>query len=299
MTATPGASSAERASREGGFVLIFVLGVLVLLAVLAASVQLKAQLDARARRALNASAELTAAVDGVVRLMAFRLGEQRGGATVPLPLYVDGRDFGCLLGDVAVAVRVQDQAGLIDLNMASQATLERLIAFAGAANASELAAAIVDYRDTDDVALNGGSEARAYLGAGLSHGAKNAPFEAIEELDQVIGMTSVVLERVLPLVTVHASGAIDPAVAPVALRTALALPEQARAPTGAQIRPGDRGRARLFGIDVTGRRGDAVRGRRAIVEFVDRPGAGFVVRSWASSHQQNSLVQMSGNPPCE
>ena len=49
-----------------------------------------------------------------------------------------------------------------------------------------------------------GAESAAYQAAGLGHGPKNAPFETITELDQVLGMTATLLDRLRPLVTVYA-----------------------------------------------------------------------------------------------
>jgi general secretion pathway protein K len=306
MNVTPGASSAERAPLDAtgalqrdSFVLIAVLGVLLVLAILAASLQLRAQMAAKARRALNANAELSATADGMVRLLAYRLGEQRAGATLPLPLFVDGRSIGCNRGDVAFAFRVQDQAGLVDLNSASRPTLERILESVGAPQPQALAAAMIDFRDGDDIVSERGAELAAYQQAGLKHGPKNAAYEAIEELDQVLGMIPDLLRRVLPLVTVHAPpGSLDPAVAPRALRTAFALPEPASAPTGAQVRPGERGRARLYGIEVTARRNDGVAGRRAIIAYVDRSDVGYTVRSWTLLREASSTAENLGNSDC-
>ncbi|HSK39897.1 MAG TPA: hypothetical protein VK943_09015, partial [Arenibaculum sp.] len=47
-----------------------------------------------------------------------------------------------------------------------------------------------------------GGERRDYERLGLAHGPKDAPFEAVEELMQVAGMTSRLYGRVAPLVTV-------------------------------------------------------------------------------------------------
>jgi general secretion pathway protein K len=66
-----------------------------------------------------------------------------------------------------------------------------------------LAAAIVDFRDEDDVPGVNGAESAAYRAAGLAQGPKNAPFETVTELDQVLGMDLALLNRLRVVATVH------------------------------------------------------------------------------------------------
>ena len=56
-------------------------------------------------------------------------------------------------------------------------------------SAAALVDAIVDFRDEDDLHCLQGAEDRDYADAGLPRGAKDAAFEAVEELQQVLGMT--------------------------------------------------------------------------------------------------------------
>ena len=48
--------------------------------------------------------------------------------------------------------------------------------------------AIADFRDPDDLRRLNGAEDADYQSAGLKHGAKDGPFKAIEELQQVLGV---------------------------------------------------------------------------------------------------------------
>ncbi len=109
---------------------------------------------------------------------------------------------------------INDVAGLVDLNAASLALLEWLLHGLGVApdRAAALAAAIVDFRDDDGI---NGAESAAYRAAGLAHGPKNAPFETVMELDQVLGMDAALLGRLHAATTVYSrQPGIDGAVAP-------------------------------------------------------------------------------------
>src|SRR5262249_17910490 len=80
-----------------------------------------------------------------------------------------------------------------------------LIAAAGIdrAKAQSLAAAIADYRDADDLRRKDGGEAAEDRSAKLAWGPKNGPFEAIDELRQVLGMTSQINAQLVRNVTLY------------------------------------------------------------------------------------------------
>jgi len=75
-----------------------------------------------------------------------------------------------------------DESCRLDLNTANYETLRRLPGMT-----DEIAGAIVDWRDEDETVSENGSESQAYAAAGYR--AKNAPFETVEELRLVTGMT--------------------------------------------------------------------------------------------------------------
>jgi general secretion pathway protein K len=129
----------------------------------------------------------------------------------------------CAHGDVAIAV--YDVAGLVDLNAASPALLEWLLRGLGVApdRTAALAAAIVDFRDEDDIPSINGAESAAYRAAGLAHGPKNATFATVMELDQVLGMDVALLGRLRAITTVYSrQSGIDGAVAPREILSAAA-----------------------------------------------------------------------------
>ena len=137
----------------------------------------------------------------------------------------DGRPYWLDVGDARVEVRVVDEQGRIDLNLASADLLAALFRGAGAeqAQATQLAAAILDWRDGDDLNQpGGGAEDRDYAAAGLPYGAKDEPFESVAELQQVLGMPKALYARVAPFLTVYSGRAIpDPAFAQGAVLAAM------------------------------------------------------------------------------
>ena len=129
----------------------------------------------------------------------------------------DGTVYLWSFGGGQVWLSVQDEDGRIDLNAAPDALLQGLFASAGLDPdaAAAMVDAIADFRDPDDLHRLQGAEDRDYAEAGLPWGAKDAPFEAVEELQQVLGMTREIYERVAPALTVYSGRrGIDPQVAP-------------------------------------------------------------------------------------
>ena len=105
-----------------------------------------------------------------------------------------------------VQVRIIDETGKVDLNQADVPLLSRLMQVLGEPpDASDaLAAAIVDWRDADDLSQPvGGAEDGDYAAAGRPYGAKDAPFETIAELEQVLGMTPDLYARLEPFLTLY------------------------------------------------------------------------------------------------
>jgi general secretion pathway protein K len=128
---------------------------------------------------------------------------------------------------VGVGIRIVPLTGLIDLNSAAEPLLTDLIAVAGEVDrgrASRLAQRIIDWRDPDEQPQPDGAENAAYAAAGSPFRTRGGPFEAPEDLLQVLGVDFDLYERVRRLVTVHArgNGRVDPAAAPLPVLRVLA-----------------------------------------------------------------------------
>ncbi len=103
-----------------------------------------------------------------------------------------------------VRVRLISETGKIDINMADPVLLKSLMAHAPVdeAEQSSLVGAIIDWHDADDLVHLDGAEKNEYKAAGLSYQPRNKPFQSIEELQMVLGMTADVFKWIKPLVTV-------------------------------------------------------------------------------------------------
>lgn len=125
----------------------------------------------------------------------------------------------------AVSVRITDEQGKVDLNMADAELLSALLQAAGLARdeAAAIAAAILDWRDVDALTQpGGGAEDRDYAAAGRHYGAADAPFASVAELEQVLGMTPALYARIAQSLTVYSGRPVpDPAFAPATVLAAL------------------------------------------------------------------------------
>lgn len=134
------------------------------------------------------------------------------GATIVLPEFVGPGQ-----------VRVQDAAGLIDINAASADQLAALFASLGAEAdaARRLGDAAADWRDSDDLKRPFGAEAGDYAAAQAPPPA-NRDFEIETELALVLGMPQALADCALAHISVH-SGLASPdlGAAPALLRQAL------------------------------------------------------------------------------
>lgn len=211
MKAHPARDQAGRA-RQRGFALLAVLWLVVLLAIVAASFGTVARTEVHLGRNAVEKAKAEALADAGVHRAILALLE-------PEPAVrwrTDGAVYRLALAGGEVRVAIQDETGKIDLNMASDELLRGLFMAVGLGQdeAAAMADAVADFRDPDDLRRLHGAETADYLAAGLPYGSKDAPFQAIEELQQVLGMTAALYRRVAPLVTVYSwEDGIDPMVA--------------------------------------------------------------------------------------
>ena len=184
-----------------GIALISVLWVLVLLSLIAASFSRTTRTEVEFARNLVDNAKAEALADaGVYRAII--------GVSEPLESdkwLANGTPYVIQFPGGEVTVTIQDEVGKIDLNETQDSLLQGLFTLAGVEPLVSwgLVDAIVDFRDTDHLTKAKGAEDKEYAAAGLPHDAKDAPFESVEELRQVMGMTYDLYEKVAPLLTVH------------------------------------------------------------------------------------------------
>jgi general secretion pathway protein K len=136
----------------------------------------------------------------------------------------DGQERAVEYGGGTIRIALQDEAGKIDLNAAPDELLGGLFAVLGVGSeeTARLVDAIADWKDEDDVPRLNGAERDDYRRAGLAWVPRNGPFEAVEELSLVAGMTPALYARASPLVTIHSQNArVNPATASAQVLQAL------------------------------------------------------------------------------
>jgi general secretion pathway protein K len=108
-------------------------------------------------------------------------------------------------GEALVRVEMRDESARIDINTASDALLRGLMVSIGLTDeeATRLVDAIADWRDPDSLKRVQGAEEAEYQAAGLTYRPANAPFQAIEEIQLVLGMRPDIYRRVAPMITVY------------------------------------------------------------------------------------------------
>ena len=121
-----------------------------------------------------------------------------------------------------IGLRIQDEAGLVDINRADDALLRGLLSDAvppGQA-VTPLFDALLDWRDPDQARRAAGAEDADYL---LSeYDSKDGPFNSIEELRRVSGMSDGIYRNIRHAVTIHSmQPGINPAPAPRAVLEAI------------------------------------------------------------------------------
>lgn len=192
--------------RARGAALLLVLWLLLLLAGLVAAFAATARIEAMQGSALRLQASARLAAEAGIELAALRL-QSPDPARRWLP---DGRAYALEFEGYRVEVRVQDEASKFDLNAADANLLANLMVALGLeeSRARQLAGAIQDWRDPDDLlAPGGGAEDRDYAAAGLDYGAKDQPFVTVSELQQVLGMDLATYRLLAPHVTVYGAQA--------------------------------------------------------------------------------------------
>ena len=294
ITTAPERSGSRRPPGEAGFILIPVLFTLALLSLVALTLTRTVTTDIRANAQLLRLTEAEALADGIANLVVQNLQLTKSQVGKRGPLRVDGTPLSCRIANSAATISVRDTAGQIDLNQASQDLLERLFAGLGVpgGEAARLAAAIIDFRDADDITLVGGAELAEYRAAGLAHGPKNAPFGSVGELDQVLGMTPELMALVRPLVTVNSRlQGIDMSVASPEIR-ALSLPSALIATTDQ--------RAYLVRVGVH-HAGNSRFVRELVMELTPRAPAGYLIKDWSRGETGADVAQYGAwneLPPC-
>ena len=211
-----------RMHRQNGIALVLVLWVLLLLTIITGSFALMARMDRLEAHSLLSGTQARFSAEAAINLATLALRDPDDENR----MRADGRVYQQEIEGVVVEVSAIDERGKLDINAADELTLANLFIGNGMDldEAELLAAAVLDWRDEDELERVNGAEEDAYFAAGLEMGPANRQFMMTEELLQVIGMRYELYRKIEPGITTFSRTAQpDPAFAPV--EALMAMPD--------------------------------------------------------------------------
>jgi general secretion pathway protein K len=208
--------------KEKGIALVMVLWITILVTVTSGAYALMARVDQLEANALLSGTRARMIAEGGIHLTSVMLRDQNEATR----MIADGRPYQQEIDGILLEIRVTDERGKLDINSVDEMTLQTLFVNNGMdiTDAELLAAAVMDWRDLDEVERVNGAEYDTYMAAGLPTGPGNRPFMMNDELLQVLGMPFELYRAIEPGITVFSRSAVpDIAFAPV--EALMAIPE--------------------------------------------------------------------------
>lgn len=200
--------------RQDGVALVLVLWMVTLLTVIAGNFSYSMRGEAKIAHNQLLAAQARGQADAGAQRAWFELMKP---PTEPQRWQGDGFPHEWVSGDAVVRVAILDESGKIDLNTASDALLKGLFKSAGLSEEASdaLLDAVLDWRDQDKMKRIHGAEEDDYRAAGRNYVPSNAPFETVDELRQVLGMSPELYRKLAPALTVYSRQAgVNAAIAP-------------------------------------------------------------------------------------
>jgi len=277
------------ADARSGWALASVLWALTAIALLAAAAQSLTATSYDAERRAFDAARADAILDAAVARAALGISDQRA----EMRWRVDGTARVFWFDGVALQVAVQDETGRIDLNAASAGNIRQLFLAEGLDldAATRLADRIADWRQPLGPGTPSGGSDADYKAAGLSYSPRHGPFQTVDELRLVLGMTPALFAKVRPAFTIYSKLAgIDPSVAtPQALLTiypndpgkiAQILQDRTQAAANSLASPMAPAPGRAFTVTAAlALRGHVFR-RSAVIELTGDPERPYFALTW-------------------
>jgi general secretion pathway protein K len=266
--------------RTRGFALLVVLWAVAMAALIGTEITALGRRETHIAANLKTAVMAEAAADGAVYEAIFRLMRGETGWDGK------GEPHAVTVGQFQVTVTVRDEGGKVNLN---DAPLPLLVAlFAGAridtAAAENIAAAVVAWRgDSQATAAQTAAWREQYRAAGLDYAPPFEPFQTVDELSLVLGMTPDFYAKVAPYITVSSAGGVNPDVAEPIVLAAL----QTSSATTPQTQPAANQQSTLSVVTIDARAAGPERAafaRRAIVNL-------------GGSSSKYSIYEWSRGPP--
>ena len=165
---------------QSGIALVMVLWILLLVTISTGAYTLMARMDVLEAHTVLWTTRARFAAEAGLNLAVLSLRDP-DEITRWIP---DGRPYELQFQDAVLEIRVTDERGKLDINLAQEAALQELFINNGLDEelAMNLAAAVKDWNDVDELERPNGAELDTYLAAGLGVGPGNHKFVMVEEL---------------------------------------------------------------------------------------------------------------------
>ncbi|OGW52363.1 MAG: hypothetical protein A2Y81_03360 [Nitrospirae bacterium RBG_13_43_8] len=208
------------ATAEKGIALLMVLWVLTILMVLVLSFSLMTRTETYATASFKEGTEKKFLAEAGLERGILELFYRNANKNQAIILEggevwrIDGRPYKDQMGEGEYSVRITDESGKININMISDTNadiLRNLLKTLGVQEeeVNTIVDSILDWKDADDLHHLSGAESEYYMSLPNPYKAKNANFDALEELLLVKGMTSEILygdnekKGIIDLLTVY------------------------------------------------------------------------------------------------
>lgn len=208
-----------RTRRQRGFALLVVLWSVALLALIGTRLTGAARTEAQIARNQVSAATAELAADGAVRQALFQLLASGDARWPP-----DGMSRRLPIGNAIVDLRITSEGGKLNPNRVPAAVIAALMRRLGVPpdRADFVAGTIFDWRTPGALASAGGDKATQYRTAGRTVVPTGKPFESLDELVNVLGVTPALQALLTPFLSVHNETGIDPRFVAPPVRLALA-----------------------------------------------------------------------------
>lgn len=199
-----------------GVALVLVLWIVVLLSVIGVSHSRNVRIDMQIARYHLDNAKARALAEAGLSRAIMELFNTDDLTRWPLNGVLSYLDF----DDGVVQVMIRNTSGLVDINTASPALLEKLLSLVDIDDIKrqELVDAIMDWRDSDDLTRLNGAEDAEYKIERLTYTTPDHRFFSISELRYVLGMETDIYNALAPFITVFSGmNIVNQSYAPIEL----------------------------------------------------------------------------------
>ena len=192
--------------KQHGMALILVLWVLSLLTIMASGFVINIRRETAILSNAKDTVETTALAESGIELAKYMLLNP----DLNKRWHIDGNIYEVITDHAKLRIRLLSETGKINLNTAEQQVLQQLFSRSPNGTDAKLpfatinrAAAILDWRDTDDFVRINGAEKKQYEDAQINYSPSNQNIQTLDELQMILGMDETTLKWLEPLITIY------------------------------------------------------------------------------------------------